>query len=201
MGMVMEMIEENRQGLGYVSRAVDQCEAIFCSDFEKMRGEVRKEMAKERSNMLVLMSSLTKLWKLFAANGACVDAATGVVFGDCGDEVDAIGECWSANELQEHDDTGDREVSLRYTRYRMWQPGASVVRLPSGRLCHVGLGLMWAGRLWMGRVTMRRMSRMSRLLRHSECSMVWYRSLLMKEKISGGPMVVAGMWRCRTGFG
>ena len=114
MGMMAEMIEENRQGMVYISRAVDQCETTFCSDLEKMRSEVRKEMAKERSNMLVMMSSLTKLWKLFAAKGACSDAAIGAVFGDCGTEVDVIDECWSAEEQQEREDTGDRGASSRY---------------------------------------------------------------------------------------
>ena len=164
--MMAEVIEESRQGMVYVSRAVDQCEATFCSDLEKMRSEVRKEMAKERSNMLVMMSSLTKLWKLFPAKGACLDAAIGageaacnygagprsnmepfvagrattlppstmrwdgveadevgggaamadtsVVLGDCGIEVDVIGECRSADELQEREDTGGRGASSRY---------------------------------------------------------------------------------------
>ena len=79
MGMMAEVIEENRQGMVCVSRAVDRCEATFCSDLAKMRSEVQKEMAEERSNMLVMMSSLTKLWKLFVAKGACLDAT--LIFG------------------------------------------------------------------------------------------------------------------------
>jgi hypothetical protein len=81
--MMVEVIEENRQGMMYVSQAVDRCEATFCSDLEKMRSEVRKEMAKEKNNMLVMMSSLTKLWRLFAAKGACLDAAIGAVKSVC----------------------------------------------------------------------------------------------------------------------
>ena len=75
---------------------------------------MREEMAKERSNRLVMMSSLAKPWKLFAAKGACSDAAIGAVFGDCGIEVDVIGECRSADELQERKDTGGRGASSRY---------------------------------------------------------------------------------------
>ena len=78
-----EVIEESRQGMVYVSRAVDQCEATFCSDLAKMRSEVQKEMAEEWSSMLVMMSSLAKLWKLFAAKGVCLDAAIGAVEAAC----------------------------------------------------------------------------------------------------------------------
>ena len=49
----------------------------FCSDLEKMRSEVQKEMATEQSNMLVMMLSLAKLWKLLAAKGACLDTTIG----------------------------------------------------------------------------------------------------------------------------
>ena len=86
MGMMTEMLEENRQGVVYVSRAVDRCEVTFCSDLAEMRREVQKEMAKERSNMMVMMSSLTRLWKLFATKGMCLDDAIGAVESvcDCG---------------------------------------------------------------------------------------------------------------------
>ena len=63
-----------------------------------MRNEVQKEMAKEQSNMLVMMSSLANLWKLFTAKGACLDTATGAVLSDYRIKVDVIGECWSADE-------------------------------------------------------------------------------------------------------
>jgi len=84
--MMVEMIKENRQEMVYVSRAVDRCEATFCSDLGKLRSEVRKEMAKEKNNRLVAMSSLSKLWKLLAAKGVCLDDAIGAVESvcDCG---------------------------------------------------------------------------------------------------------------------
>ena len=86
MGMMAEVIEENRRGMVCVSRAVDQFEATVCSDLEKMRSEVQKEMAEEQSNMLVMMSSLAKLRKLFVAEGVCLDAAlsAGEAACDCG---------------------------------------------------------------------------------------------------------------------
>ena len=106
LGMMAEVIEDNRQGMRYVSRAVDQCEATFRADLAKMRSEMRKEMATERNNVLVMMTSLTKLWKLFAAKsgGAMVTDASGE-FGDCGVEVDVTGEGRLAGVLQECDDT------------------------------------------------------------------------------------------------
>ena len=64
MGMMAEVIEENRQGMVCVLCAVDKFEVTFCSDLAKMRSEVQNEMAEEQSSMLVMMSSLTKLWKL-----------------------------------------------------------------------------------------------------------------------------------------
>jgi len=86
MGMMTEMIEENRREMVCVSRAVDHFEETFCSDLGKLRSEVRKEMAKEKNNMLVAMSSLSKLWKLLAAKGVCLDDAIGAVESvcDCG---------------------------------------------------------------------------------------------------------------------
>ena len=77
MGMMVEAVEENHRGMVCILHAVDQFEATFCSDLKKMRSKVQKEMAEEQSNMLVMMSSLTKLWKLFVAKGACLDAAIG----------------------------------------------------------------------------------------------------------------------------
>ena len=43
-------------------------------------------MAKEKNNMMVMMPSLTGLWKLFATKGVCLDAAIGDVESvcDCG---------------------------------------------------------------------------------------------------------------------
>ena len=86
MGMMAEEIEENRREMVCVSRVVDQFEETFCSDLGKLRSEVRKEMAKEKNNMLVAMSSLSKLWKLLAAKGLCLDDAIGAVESvcDCG---------------------------------------------------------------------------------------------------------------------
>ena len=51
-----------------------------------MRSEVRKEMAKERNNMMVMMSSLARLWKLFMTKGVWWDDAIGAVESvcDCG---------------------------------------------------------------------------------------------------------------------
>ena len=93
MGMMAEMIEENRREMVCVSRVVDHFEEIFRSDFEKMRSEARKEVVKEKNNMLMVMSSLSKMWRLLAAKGEGVvlgDAPA--VFGDCGVDFDVIGE-------------------------------------------------------------------------------------------------------------
>ena len=47
---------------------------------------MQEEMAEERSSMMAMMSSLARLRKLFAAKGACLDAAIGAgeAACDCG---------------------------------------------------------------------------------------------------------------------
>ena len=74
------------------------------------------------------------------------------------------------------------------------------MRVPSGRPCHVSLGSMWTGHLWMGRAVVECVSRMSGPLWPSASPMVQCRSLLVREKVSGGPMGVGQMWQCGTGF-
>ena len=66
-----------------VSCAVDHFEETFCSDLRKLQSEVQKEVVKEKNNMLVVMSSLSKMRKLLAAKGLCLDDVISAVESVC----------------------------------------------------------------------------------------------------------------------
>ena len=110
------------------------------------------------------------------------------------------GEWRSADELQEREDTGGQGAPSRYVAQDATVESiCGVASVREAVPCD--LGLMWAGHLWMDQAMVRWVSRVSGPLGPLTSPLVQCKSLPVRKKVSGGPMVVVRMWQCRTGFG